>query len=187
MSEIKPGKLRRFTPFIIFLLVASLLLYMMTLMTKGDYNPRDIPTEFIGKTAPDFSLPDLINPEEIVSSAAMKGQVWLLNVWATWCRECWREHEYLLALAEKRNITIVGLNWRDESEAAKKMIAQLGNPFSQIAFDPNSEAVIDWGVYGAPETFLIDEQGIVREKHKGALNEAVWQSKFASYFTGKAQ
>jgi len=187
MSEIKASRLRRFTPIIIFLIVASLLLYMMTRMNQGDYNPRDIPTEFIGKAAPEFALPDLINPEQTVSSSAMKGKVWLLNVWATWCRECWREHEYLVTLAEKRNINIIGLNWRDERADAKKMINQLGNPFSQIAFDPNSEAVIDWGVYGAPETFLIDKEGIVREKHKGALNEAVWQAKFARYFTGRVQ
>jgi len=117
----------------------------------------------------------------------MKGKTWLLNVWATWCRECWREHEYLVTLAEQRNITIIGLNWRDERADAKKMLAQLGNPFSQIAFDPNSEAVIDWGVYGAPETFLIDKQGVVRVKHKGALNETVWQDKFARYFMGEMQ
>lgn len=187
MSEKRPSRLRSFTPFIIFLIVASLLLYMMTLMTQGDYNPRDIPTEFIGKAAPEFALPDLINPDETVSSSALKGKTWLLNVWATWCRECWREHEYLVALAKQRNIIIVGLNWRDERTDAMQMIDRLGNPFSQIAFDPNSEAVIDWGVYGAPETFLIDKEGIVRVKHKGALNEAVWQAKFAQYFEGGAQ
>lgn len=187
MSEKKPSMLRRFTPFIIFLIMASLLLYMMTLMNQGDYNPRDIPTEFIGKSAPEFALPDLINPDETVSSSALKGRTWLLNVWATWCRECWREHEYLVALAKQRNIFIVGLNWRDERTDAMQMIDRLGNPFSQIAFDPNSEAVIDWGVYGAPETFLIDKEGIVRVKHKGALNEAVWQDKFAQYFEGGAQ
>lgn len=187
MSEIKTGTLRRFMPFIVFVIFAGLLLYMLTLMNQGDYNPRDIPTEFIGKTAPEFALPDLINPDQIVSSSEMKGKTWLLNVWATWCRECWREHEYLVKLAEQRNINIIGLNWRDERAEAIKMIRQLGNPFSQIAFDPNSEAVIDWGVYGAPETFLIDKDGIVREKHKGALNEVVWQAKFAPYFTGDVQ
>lgn len=187
MSEIKPSMLRRFAPFIIFLIVASLLLYMMTLMNRGDYNPRDIPTELIGKPAPEFNLPDLNDPDVMVSTSALKGKTWLLNVWATWCRECWREHEYLVALAEQRNITIIGLNWRDESADAKNMIRQLGNPFSQIAFDPNSEAVIDWGVYGAPETFLIDQEGLVRVKHKGALNEVVWQEKFARYFKGVTQ
>ena len=187
MNEKKPGMLRRFTPFIIFLIMASLLLYMLTLMNRGDYNPRDVPTELIGKPAPEFILPDLFKSDVMVSASAMKGRTWLLNVWATWCRECWREHEYLVALAEQRNIPIIGLNWRDERAEAKKMIGQLGNPFYQIAFDPNSDAVIDWGVYGAPETFLIDEEGVVRVKHKGALNEAVWQEKVAQYFPGVAQ
>jgi Cu(I)/Ag(I) efflux system membrane fusion protein/cobalt-zinc-cadmium efflux system membrane fusion protein len=98
MSENKSGKLRRFAPVLIFLIMASLLLYMMTRMNEGDYNPRDIPTEFIGRAAPEFSLPELFDPDETVSTSSMKGEIWLLNVWATWCRECWAEHEYLLAL-----------------------------------------------------------------------------------------
>ena len=187
MSENKAAKLRRFMPILIFLVLAALLLYMLTLMNKGEYNPRDIPTEFIGKMAPEFTLPNLLNPEETVSPSNMRGKVWLLNVWATWCRECWREHKYLVALAEQRNIKIIGLNWRDERSAAKSMLDQLGNPFFQVAYDPNSEAVIDWGVYGAPETFLIDSEGIIREKHKGALNEQVWQARFAKYFEGNSQ
>ena len=187
MSEKKAGKPRRFLPIIIFLVLAVLLLYMLTLMNKGEYNPRDIPTEFIGKTAPEFKLPELFDPEQTVSPSNLKGEVWLLNVWATWCRECWREHKYLVALSEQRNIKIIGLNWRDERTDAKNMLAQLGNPFFQVAYDPDSEAVIDWGVYGAPETFLIDRAGIIRVKHKGALNEQVWQARFAQYFKESPQ
>lgn len=185
MSDVKANNLRRFLPVAIFIVMALFLFYMLSLMNQGEYNPRDVPTEFIGKTAPEFSLPDLFDQEKIVSTSEMNGKVWLLNVWATWCRECWREHEYLLLLAQQKNIEIVGLNWRDDMADAKKMLARLGNPFLRVAFDPYSDAVIDWGVYGAPETFLIDEKGIVREKHKGVLNEEIWQRKFAKYFESK--
>jgi cytochrome c biogenesis protein CcmG/thiol:disulfide interchange protein DsbE len=174
--------LKRFAPLGIFLILAGLFLYMLTLMNTGEYNPRDVPTEFIGKPAPEFNLPDLLDQTRMVSTSEFRGKPWLLNVWATWCPECWREHEYLIALAERRGIVIVGLNWRDETEKARQMLANLGNPFARIAVDKESDTVIDWGVYAAPETFLIDAEGIIRVKHKGALNETVWQKKFARHF-----
>jgi len=164
--------------------MAGLFYFVLGQMNDGEYDPRDIPTEFIGRNAPEFALPDLFNPEQVVSPSKLKGQVWLLNVWGTWCPECWREHDYLLHLARTRGINIVGLNWRDEAEEAKAMLVRLGNPFSQVGFDPDSSAVIDWGVYGAPETFLIDAEGIVRVKHKGAMTEKAWMKKFATHFTG---
>ena len=171
-------------PLGVFLLLAVLFGFVLSQMNEGEYNPRDIPTEFIGKTAPEFALPDLLDPAQTVSPSNYKGQVWLLNVWGTWCAECWREHEYLVSL-KQRGIPIVGVNWRDEAPDAKAMLARLGNPFTAIAFDPESNAVIDWGVYGAPETFLIDAGGVIREKHKGAMHEQVWQQKFAPYFKGE--
>jgi cytochrome c biogenesis protein CcmG/thiol:disulfide interchange protein DsbE len=115
----------------------------------------------------------------------MAGKVWLLNVWGTWCPECWKEHEYLIHLAKRKQVPIVGINWRDDAAEAKAMLARMGNPFLHIAFDPNSNAVIDWGVYGAPETFLIDADGVVRVKHTGAMNSQVWREKFQSYFNAE--
>ncbi len=172
-------------PLILFMALAGLFLLMLSRMNDGEYNPRDVPTEFIGRAAPDFSLPALHQPERQVSPSQYQGKVWLLNVWGTWCAECWREHDFLLELAGK-NIPILGLNWRDEAVDAKNMLARLGDPFDQVAFDPNSQAVIDWGVYGAPETFLIDTKGIIREKHKGALNPTIWWEKFQPYFEGES-
>jgi len=172
-------------PLIIFLAMAGMFLYVLGLMNEGEYNPRDVPTEFIGKAAPEFALPDLYEPAHIVSPSTYKGQAWLLNVWGTWCPECWREHDFLLAL-KRRGVTIVGINWRDEAQEAKNMLNRLGNPFERVPFDPDSNAVIDYGVYGAPETFLIDAEGIIRVKHKGAMNEQVWQEKFIPHFAGNA-
>ncbi len=165
-----------------FLVLAGLFWYVLDKMNQGEYNPRDVPTQFIGRTAPDFSLPDLLDPSQTVSPANLRGKVWLLNVWGTWCPECWKEHDYLVHLATRKGVPIIGLNWRDDAAEATARLKRLGNPLQQLAFDPKSDAGIDWGVYGAPETFLIDAEGIVRVKHTGAMNSQVWREKFQSYF-----
>ena len=169
-------------PLALFLALAGMFWYVLGKMNEGEYNPRDVPTQFIGRTAPAFSLPELYDPSRTVSPTDMAGRIWLLNVWGTWCPECWKEHDYLMHLAKREGVPIVGINWRDEAGEAKGMLERLGNPFMMVGFDPNSDAVIEWGVYGAPETFLIDEQGIVRVKHTGAMTPTVWREKFASYF-----
>ncbi len=168
-------------PLVVFLLMAGLFLFVLNKINQGEYDPRDIPTEFIGKPVPAFSLPDLLDESVQVSPADYRDRPWLLNVWGTWCAECWREHEYLLHLSGQ-GVPIVGINWRDERADARAMLNSKGNPFAAIGFDPKSDAVIDLGVYGAPETFLIDADGIIREKHKGALTPKSWQDKFAAYF-----
>lgn len=163
-----------------FLLLMVLFWLMLDRIGGGEYNPRDIPTEFIGKAAPSINVPDLFDPSRMVQTADMKGQVWLFNVWGTWCPECWREHEYLLELS--KTVPIIGLNWRDQADESKAMLARLGNPFKQIGFDPQSNVAMDWGVYGAPETFLVDAEGVIRAKHAGAMTPQVWEQKFRVYF-----
>lgn len=169
-------------PLAIFLALTGLFWLVLNQMNAGEYDPRDIPGNQIGKPAPDFTLPGLQDETQRIRPADYLGQTWLLNVWGTWCPECWREHAYLVHLANN-GIPIVGVNWRDDRTDALNMLQQLGNPFIQVAFDPHSEAVIEWGVYGAPETFLIDADGIIRARHKGALNPTHWQQKFAPHFT----
>ncbi|MEN8174202.1 MAG: DsbE family thiol:disulfide interchange protein [Pseudomonadota bacterium] len=180
-------KTRFLIPLGLFLVLVGLFYFTLMQIDEGEYNPRDIPTEFIGRTAPEFSLPDLLEPTTQVSPSIFKGKAWLLNVWGTWCPECWREHEYLVQLATREGVTIVGLNWRDDAAEAKAMLGRLGNPFTAIPFDPDSNAAIDWGVYGAPETFLIDAEGVIREKHKGAIDPQVWSEKFRPYFAQDPQ
>ena len=175
---------RAVMPLALFMVLVGLFWFVLGKMNEGEYNPRDVPTQFIGQQAPAFSLPDLLDPSRTVSTEALRGRTWLLNVWGTWCPECWKEHDYLLRLASN-GVPIIGINWRDEADEAKAMLARLGNPFEQIGFDPHSDAVIEWGVYGAPETFLIDAEGIVRVKHTGAMTPAVWQEKFLSYFASR--
>jgi cytochrome c biogenesis protein CcmG/thiol:disulfide interchange protein DsbE len=165
-----------------FLLLMGVFAVVLSKMGSGEYNPRNIPTEFIGKIAPEISVPDLFRPAETVRTSAMRGRVWLFNIWATWCPECWREHEYLMYLADIKGVAIVGLNWRDEEDKAKAMLHRLGNPFIQVGFDPDSRAAINWGVYGAPETFLINAEGRILVKHTGSMTPAVWDKKFKMHF-----
>ncbi len=154
-------------------------------MNEGEYNPKNIPSEFIGKAAPEINVPDLLNGK-LVKSADMKGQMWLFNVWGTWCPECWREHEFLLQL-QRAGVTIIGLNWRDDKAEAMAMLQRMGNPFSKIGYDPDSSVAMDWGVYGAPETFLINGEGIILVKHTGGMTPAVWQQKFVSHFQSQSE
>ena len=174
----------RYVILISFFIMMGVFAVVLDRMGKGEYNPRDIPTEFIGKAAPAINVPDLYNANEMVKTSDMQGKVWLFNVWGTWCPECWREHSYLIELSES-GIPIVGLNWRDESAEAKAMLAKLGNPFIKIGFDPKSSVAIDWGVYGAPETFVIDAQGIVVDKHAGGITPEVWHQKFKKHFSDR--
>lgn len=162
-------KARFMIPLGIFVLLVILLGVGLTM------DPRDVPSVLIDKEAPGFTLPNLFNLDEQVSSESMKGRVWLLNVWGTWCPECWREHSFLLYLKQREQVPIVGIDWRDDAEEARKMLAQEGNPFLFVGFDADSKAAMDWGVYGAPETFLIDKKGMIRWKHKGGLTPEVWK------------
>ncbi|MCP4996531.1 MAG: DsbE family thiol:disulfide interchange protein [Gammaproteobacteria bacterium] len=139
-------------------------------------NPRDVPSVLIDKPAPEMDMPDLLDPSKRVTTSSMKGQVWMLNVWGTWCPECWREHDFLNHLAKNESVSIVSINWRDDANEAKLFLKKKGNPFVAIGFDPESRSVVDWGVYGAPETFIIDKQGIIRWKHAGSITLELWQS-----------
>jgi len=171
----------RYALLIGFFILVGVFAVVLDRMGKGEYNPRDIPTEFIGKPAPQIHVPTLFDADKIVNTDQFRGQPWLFNVWGTWCPECWREHAFLIEL-KKAGVPVVGLNWRDERSEAIAMLNQLGNPFVEIGFDPDSSVAMDWGVYGAPETFLIDAQGVVIAKHAGGLTADIWQSKFAAYF-----
>ncbi|GAB6041172.1 DsbE family thiol:disulfide interchange protein [Endothiovibrio diazotrophicus] len=131
---------------------------------------REVPSPFIGKAAPQFSLPELKEPTKTLSNAAFDGEVVLLNVWATWCVSCRAEHEVLVELAATDEVKIYGLNYKDERGEALRWLAQLGDPYVANGFDAEGRAGIDWGVYGTPETFLIDKHGVVRHKYTGPIS-----------------
>ncbi|RYU60045.1 DsbE family thiol:disulfide interchange protein [Methylolobus aquaticus] len=150
-------------PLVVFVLMVVLLGVGLTL------NPREVPSPFIGKPAPAFSVPQLHAPAEALSSEVFRGQVSLLNVWASWCVSCRQEHPLLVELAKTSRVPIYGLNYKDERNAALEWLARLGNPYRSSAFDADGRVGIDWGVYGVPETFVIDRKGIIRHKFTGPL------------------
>jgi cytochrome c biogenesis protein CcmG/thiol:disulfide interchange protein DsbE len=129
--------------------------------------------------APAFSLPGLEDPTVAVGSKDYEGKTALVNVWATWCVGCRQEHDFLLTLAARESIPIYGLNWRDNREDALIWLQELGNPYAASAYDADGTVGIDWGVYGAPETFLIGPDGTVLHKHLSPLTEEIWQRDFA--------
>ncbi|MCU7829470.1 MAG: DsbE family thiol:disulfide interchange protein [Candidatus Thiodiazotropha sp. (ex Monitilora ramsayi)] len=157
--------LRYSIPLIIFVVIALFLGWGL----RQDYDPKHIPSPLIGKSIPTFSLPSLEQAETVISDKDLLGNVYLLNVWATWCVSCRAEHETLVQLARTGKVDIIGLNWKDERDKAEVWLRQLGNPYSVNIFDKKGRTAIDLGVYGAPETFLVDSQGIIRYKHAGPV------------------
>jgi cytochrome c biogenesis protein CcmG/thiol:disulfide interchange protein DsbE len=141
-------------------------------------DPSIVPSPFIGKQAPAFERPTVEDPTRMVSTADFAGKPYIVNVWGTWCVECRREHAVLLEIAKQNVIPIVGLNWKDDLQQAQSWLQQLGNPYAVTAFDQKGGAGIDWGVYGAPETFLIDAHGIVLYKYISPMTMEVWNREF---------
>jgi cytochrome c biogenesis protein CcmG/thiol:disulfide interchange protein DsbE len=141
-------------------------------------NPNELPSPFIGKPAPQFELPTLKDPSQSIGTADFAGTAVLVNVWATWCVGCRQEHEFLLQLSRSGVIPIYGINWRDTRSDALRWLEQLGDPYVASADDGDGRVGIDWGVYGAPETFLVGPDGTVLHKHLGPLGWAAWQQDF---------
>lgn len=160
---------KHFLPLVLFLGLVGLLFWGL-----GN-DPKIVPSPFIGKQAPAFELPKLYK-EGNVSNEDMEGKVWMLNVFASWCVSCRAEHEVLSKFIDSDNIEVVGLNYKDygTEEYGKEVLGwlqQFGNPYDAIAVDTNGDTGINWGVYGVPETFVIDKHGVVRDKHTGPVTE----------------
>jgi cytochrome c biogenesis protein CcmG/thiol:disulfide interchange protein DsbE len=151
-------------PAIIFVVVAILLAVGLNL------NPREVPSPLIGKPVPTFELSRLKDPQATLGSADLTGRVSLVNVWATWCVSCRAEHKLLMALAQTGEVDIYGLNYKDQRDAALRWLQVYGDPYVANAFDDDGRVGIDWGVYGTPETFVIDGDGIIRHKVIGPLS-----------------
>lgn len=155
--------LRYSIPLIIFAVIAVFLF-------KGlGMNPREIPSPLIGKSVPEFSLPSLEQPNTLISNKDLLGKPYLLNVWATWCISCRAEHATLVQLERTGKVDIYGLDWKDDRENAQAWLSQLGNPYKATIFDKKGRTAIDLGVYGAPETFVVDSKGVIHYKFAGPV------------------
>ena len=164
--------LRYSIPLGIFLLLVAFLAFGLR------RDPNTLPSALINKPAPAFTLPQLKDPTKSFSAEEMRGRVWLLNVWASWCIGCREEHESLLKYAESGVVPIYGLNYQDKTEDALGWLNDLGNHYVLSAVDADGRVAIDYGVYGAPETYLIDQNGTIRYKQVGPLVPEIWEEKF---------
>lgn len=154
---------RYLLPLSIFIVLAGFLAYGLKL------NPREVPSPLIGKPAPAFRVPQLHAADKTITPEDMRGKVWLLNVWASWCAACRQEHPLLVEFARRNVLPIVGLSYKDRREDGLAWLKELGDPYVLSAYDLDGRVGIDYGVYGVPETFLIDKAGIIRHKHIGPL------------------
>jgi len=140
-------------------------------------DPHEVPSPLIDKAAPTFRLPQLKDPSKTFSAEDMRGKVWILNVWASWCVSCRDEHPLLIGYAQWGIVPIYGLNWKDKREDALAWLDELGDPYVLSVSDFDGRIAIDYGVYGAPETYVIDQNGTIRFKQIGAVTAEVWSDK----------
>lgn len=167
---------------LLMLLPLAIFLVVAVFLYRGLFlDPSELPSALIDKPLPEFSLPSLDDPERLLTAADFKGEAALVNVWATWCPTCRAEHEMLNKLASQ-GVVVYGVNYKDDSEAARRWLSDLGNPYRLNVEDPEGSLGINLGVYGAPETFLIDKNGVIRHKYVGAIDERVWREQLASRY-----
>jgi cytochrome c biogenesis protein CcmG/thiol:disulfide interchange protein DsbE len=161
-----------------FLLPLGLFLVLAFFLALGlKLDPREVPSPLVGKPAPGFQAPALGRPEITVKRDDLLGKVWLLNVWASWCGACRDEHPVLVEFARRKLVPIYGLNYKDKREDGLGWLTQFGNPYTESVFDPEGRIGIDYGVYGVPETFVIDREGVIRYKHIGPITPEVLRDK----------
>ena len=162
-----------------FLLPLGIFIVLVALLAVGlNLNPREVPSPLIGKPAPDFKVSLLADEAQSFSPKDMAGKVWLLNVWASWCVSCREEHPVIVEYAKKGLLPpVVGLDYKDKREDGQRWLARFGNPYSIVPFDADGRVGIDYGVYGVPETYLIDKAGTIRYKQIGPITPEVLEKK----------
>ena len=153
-----------------FLIPLLLFVVLVGFLAVGlNRDPHEVPSPLIGKMAPAFELPQLEDSRKFFSPESMKGQAWILNVWASWCVACREEHPVLVEMGKLKLAPIIGLDYKDKRDDALTMLARQGNPYLLSAFDASGRVGIDYGVYGVPETYVIDKAGVIRFKHIGPI------------------
>ena len=161
-----------------FLIPLLLFIVLIGFLAVGlNRDPHEVPSPLINKAAPAFEIAQLEQANKTFSPASMKGQVWILNVWASWCVACREEHPVLVELAQSQVAPLIGLDYKDKREDALAMLSRQGNPYLLSAYDANGRVGIDYGVYGVPETYVIDRDGVIRFKHIGPITTQVLNQK----------
>ena len=158
-------------PSILFLLILLALFYLLII----ERNPSELPSNLLNKNVPKFETESLLKSEKFVSTKEFGNEIILVNFFATWCKQCRDEHFYIQRFANEKEIRIVGINYKDSSKKAIRWLKDLGNPYSDVPIDKNGRIAIDWGVYGIPETFIINSKGIIKYRHVGPITKKMYK------------
>ena len=160
-----------------FIIPIGLFALLGVLLAVGlKLDPRKIPSPLVDKPLPAFSLPTLDNPNRSLTNTDFKGKVVLINVWASWCVACRQEHPLLMEVARAKQVSLIGLNYKDKREDALRVVQTEGNPYDVSLVDADGRVGIDWGVYGVPETFILDKTGVIRYKYIGPISAEAWKT-----------
>lgn len=167
------NRTKLFIPATFFVAMLGLLLFGL------GRDPNQVPSALVNRPLPVFDKPDLFNETATISSTMLRGGIYLVNVWATWCPPCHIEHPYLMEISQRESgVSFIGVNYKDDPELAREFLAERGNPFKLSLIDADGSLGIDFGVAGAPETFLIDSTGTIRYRHVGVIDNKVWAETF---------
>jgi len=158
-------------PFIFFILILLVFFYLLII----ERNPTELPSNLLNKNVPKFEANSLIKKEKFISSEEFGKEIVLVNFFATWCKPCRNEHKYIKSFANEKKIKVIGINYKDNKEKTIKWLKNLGNPYSDIPVDKNGRIAIEWGVFGIPETFIVNSKGIIKYRHIGAINKTVYK------------
>ena len=158
-------------PFFIFSLIVTIFFYLLII----DRNPSELPSNLLNKNVPKFETESLFEEKKFISHKEFNQEITLVNFFATWCKPCRDEHIYIKKISSDKKIKVIGINYKDNPSKAVKWLNELGNPYSNIAIDRNGEIAIDWGVYGIPETFIVNSKGIIKYRHVGPVNKKIYK------------
>ncbi len=158
-------------PFIFFLFILLIFFYLLT----KERNPSELPSNLLNKKVPNFETESLFSNEKFISSNEFGDEIILVNFFATWCQPCRAEHVYIKRFADEKKIRIIGINYKDNTKKTIEWLRDLGNPYSDVPIDKNGRIAIDWGVYGIPETFVVNSNGIIKYRHIGPINKKVYK------------
>mgnify|MGYP006110597261 CR=1 FL=1 len=158
-------------PFILFAIILLIFFYLLII----DRNPSKIPSALLNSQVPEFETDSLFKNEKFYSSEEFSKEITLVNFFATWCKPCRDEHAYIQKFSNEKKIKIIGINYKDNPKKAIQWLKKLGNPYSNVAVDKNGKIAIDWGVYGIPETFVVDAKGIIKFRHVGPVTKNIYK------------
>jgi cytochrome c biogenesis protein CcmG/thiol:disulfide interchange protein DsbE len=158
-------------PSIFFAIILSIFFYLLI----TERNPSEIPSNLLNKNVPFFEAESLFKNEKFISSQEFKNEIILVNFFATWCKPCRDEHVYIKRFSNKKGIKVIGINYKDNSKKTIKWLKNLGNPYSDVLIDKNGRVAIDWGVYGIPETFIVNSKGIIKYRHVGPITNEIYK------------